>query len=198
MDANDRIDIVTAYVNGVTDIRFNKAQQNLLRSCLEFNLNPIFYSNNNINEPRPKFGDMLWYARQICSKTNSRYIWFINSDCSLNKDPRSYITENICYGIHRTEIPSMKYCEGVDMYVIPVDLYDKHLSEGYPDMYVGATHIDWWISQFFEHLNKYKAIKDNVIFHTSHTVTPQSGCFGNNIHDHNVSEFFKWKAKKGF
>jgi len=79
-------------------------------------------------------------------------VW-INSDCEIVKNIEEAFQKGACTGFHRTEIPSKKYCAGMDMFAIHKSLWDDLLKD-MPDMYVGATHIDWWLARYFQKIGK--------------------------------------------
>lgn len=184
-----RIDIAVAYINASLDSRILFAQRGFLFGCVKFDLNPLFF----ISEERPFFDKMLIETRKVCKKTGSQWMFWINSDCQIIKDPRLYLKKEICYGFHRTDIPSGpdgRYCLGVDMYAIPVKIWDDFLSKDIPSMYTGASHIDWWITRACQKYNVYEGIKDDVMLHPLH-MPNRSGYH----HDYNIKNYFEWEKR---
>lgn len=170
--------------NKLCSERINRVQQELFTSCVKFGIYPILY----VDDDRvPKFGDILKSARQCASKDG--WMGYVNSDCVLQEDPWKYINDRIAYGFHRIEMPSKERCLGVDMYILPIEIWDNYLSKDIPDMHVGVTHIDWWLTRAMQKMNQYKAI-DNVITHESHPKVSGEGVHP--LAEYNVNEYNKW------
>ncbi len=147
------LSMATAWINETFDVRLIDAQINFMRGCSHYKIMPVIYADPlEKQNGRPKFGDVLKMARR-CAK--SGFMLWCNSDCELNDNPRKYLNQLSCTGFQRKELPDGQICKGVDMYAIPCDLWDLHLCKDIPDMFVGATMIDWWITRACLKLNAY-------------------------------------------
>ena len=133
------------------DSRLILAQNLFLSSISRFpEIRPIIISGH----PRPKFNEMLATARM-----GGSWEWFgwINSDCQLLLNPTNIVVENKSLdviGLRRIEIGAGDKCGGVDGYFIKKEFYDRHLADG-PNLWVGASHIDWWVTRATQKFGKY-------------------------------------------
>jgi predicted SAM-dependent methyltransferase len=187
------LSIVTAYVHTAERGRLHDAQMGFLRGALRFDITPI--PRTVTAGTRPKMGELLALAREHAV---GGWMMFANSDCELIADPRPFMRDpTVCYGFHRREVPSGKICLGVDMYAIPVRMWDEYLSKDVPDMNVGTTHIDWWLSRACEKIDKYVGITDGILAHPSHERTSASGGCDDPGYQHNIREFEAWADRNG-
>lgn len=141
--------------------RVERAQQELFVSCIKYHIKPIICVSDDL----PKFGDILSMARKRASPDG--WMGYVNSDCVLIDDPWKSITQRVAYGFRRIEKPSGGICSGVDMYILPVEIWDQYLSQDLPDMYIGVTHVDWWLTRACQKIGKYTET-DGAITHESH------------------------------
>lgn len=162
--------------------RIEQSQRQLFTSCLLCNIKPILHVNNN---ETPKFGNILKDARKFA--TNG-WMAYINSDCILTSNPFNVLQIKKVHGFHRTEIPSQTICAGVDMYIIPTDFWDEVISKDIPDMYVGTTHIDWWLTRVSQKYNFYVSYK-GLIIHESHSSKYTES---DEKYKHNIKSFNEW------
>jgi len=178
------MNIITAIQNS-DNPRIVLAQRLCLASLSRFELNIIMISG----EPRPLFNKMLEQA----SKTGEWFGW-INSDCQLLVPPHSIITnEYDVIGLRRIEIGIGEKCGGVDGYFIKKSFWEI-LSKDAPDMYVGATHIDWWITRAAQKFGKYT--EGFYLAHIPHQRT-QASCGSDNIGQSNIQKYNEWADRNG-
>ena len=187
--------IHTAWVNSPSQ-RLLTAQMRFLRSCIYFRYIPVFYTDNHLPEQRPKMDGLIRYAIANCKKQNTEWLIWINSDCEIVQDIKPALRKGMATGFHRTEIPSRQYCAGVDMFVIHESLWDG-LTVDMPDMYVGATHIDWWLARYFQKIGKLMPAFD-FIHHDIHEQSPAGNQdSGDPISQHNIDNFVAWAKRNG-
>jgi len=185
--------IYTAWVNTPSK-RLEEAQMRFLKSCVYFNYVPVFYTDIHIPEQRPKMDDLIQYGVTNCKEKGHEWLVWINSDCEIVKDFRPYLKKGRCHGFHRTEIPSKKYCAGLDMFAIHESLWDG-LTEDMPDMYVGATHIDWWLARYFQKKNLLD-VGYNFLYHNEHKQSKEGSQFSRGeISQHNINNFIEWAKR---
>jgi len=103
-------------------------------------------------DPRPRFGEMLRAAREHAGE------WFawVNGDCQLLLPPESINCTAIdVLGMRRVEVGAGTICAGVDGYLIRSAFWDACLSSDVPEMWVGASHVDWWLSRAAQKFGRY-------------------------------------------
>ena len=181
------MNIITSFMN-TSDPRTIFAQNLFLSSISRFaEIRPIIIPG----QPRPRFNEMLANARM-----GSSWEWFgwINSDCQLLLSPfvileRFEKSEKAdVIGLKRIEIGSGEHCGGVDGYFIKKEFYDKHLAEG-PSLWVGATHIDWWVTRAAQKFGNY--VEGYFLAHLSHERTKASAGT-NEIGQENLRAYNEW------
>jgi len=183
------MNIITAFMN-MGDSRVACAQSLFLSSISRFpEIRPIIIPG----QPRPRFNEMLATAR-----IGGSWEWFgwINSDCQLLLSPANISLENRSLdviGLRRLEIGSGEKCGGVDGYLIKKSFYDKHLAEG-PNLWVGATHIDWWVSRAAQKFGKYA--EGFFLAHIPHEKTKASAGT-DEIGQENLRAYNDWADKNG-
>lgn len=173
--------------NEPCDERIERSQQELVASCLQHQIKPILCVDYDL----PKFADILRTARRWASQDG--WMAYVNSDCVLVNDPWKTISQRTVHGFRRTEKPSGELCLGVDMYIIPVEIWDQYLSKDIPDMYIGVTHIDWWLTRACQKISRYTQI-DGLITHESH---PKVSGETHPKASHNIMEYNKWADRNG-
>ena len=167
--------------------RLKVAQEKLLDSVKALGLEPVLYP---AGPEMVKFVDILRFARKHA--TGGSFLW-CNSDVTLVRNPYEVLQENdgkTIHGFHRTEVPSGEICGGVDMYLIPCKAWDECLGLNPPDLWCGATHIDWWLTRAAALKGRYQS-HFGFINHLSH---PESGASkgGNAFYLHNIREYNRW------
>jgi len=170
--------------------RLAEAQSRLLQSIEMLGLEPVLYPSG---PAMVKFRDILQFARDRCS--GESFVW-CNSDVVLKKNPYEVDIGDKVHGFHRTEIPSGEICPGVDMYLIPCRAWDEWLMADAPDLWCGATHVDWWLTNAPALRRCYRA-HSGYIDHVSHQTTGASKGRRNSFYRHNVREYNRWARRAG-
>jgi len=181
--------IIFQWIENCANERLRVAQQHLMDSLVPFDIEPVLYP---VGRALVKFGDILRFAREHHS--GDCFIW-ANSDVSLVRDPFE-LDHSLAHGFHRTERPSGEICYGVDMYMIPNRLWDERLSRDIPDLWCGATHIDWWLTRAAQLEENYEA-HTGFIDHLSHEPSGASKGAADPYYRHNVREYNAWAARQG-
>jgi hypothetical protein len=177
--------VVTAWLNN-NDARTQLAQRRMLRSVLDRELDPLIVNGT----PRPLLNEMLTLARSL-SPARGWFIW-LNSDCEIADLPRPLPDKVI--GLHRVESDGSGICPGVDGYIMPCEIWDKHYAPDLPQMYVGGTHVDWWLTRLAQARGCYQAVV--ALKHISHARTQASAgidAYG----QHNLDQFHAWANRNG-
>ncbi len=169
--------------------RLRLAQEKLLQSVIAMKLEPLLYP---AGPKMVKFSEILRFAR-IHAEGGS-FVW-CNSDVTLLRDPFEVDDGKNVHGFHRTEIPSGTICGGVDMYLIPCKDWDEYLGVNPPDLWCGATHIDWWLTRAPALRECYRS-HFGYIDHLTHTESPASKG-GNGLYRHNIIAYNRWARRHG-
>lgn len=140
-----------------------------------------------------KFRDILQFARDRCAGPS--FVW-CNSDVILRRNPFETDDGAHVHGFHRTEIPSGEICGGVDMYLIPCSVWDDWLGAETPDLWCGATHVDWWLTNAAALRGIYRAHR-GFIDHISHDTTGPSKARRDPHYRHNVRAYNGWARRAG-
>lgn len=183
------MNIITSFMN-MGDPRVVLAQNLFLSSVSRFSeIRPIIIPG----QPRPRFNEMLATARM-----GSSWEWFgwINSDCQLLLNPAIILPQNKSLdviGLRRIELGTGDKCGGVDGYFIKKEFYDKHLADG-PSLWVGATHIDWWITRASQKFGKYA--EGFFLAHISHEKTKASAGV-DEVGQENLRAYNEWADRNG-
>lgn len=138
-------------------------------------------------------GDILARARASCS--GNAFVW-CNSDVFLTRSPFDVPDASKVYGFHRREVPSGEIGHGVDMYYIPAEWWDRYLSKDVPELHVGASYVDWWISRAMQKQGAY----ENLVGYIDHPSHPQSGAAAddaNPYYQKNFRGFNAWARRNG-
>lgn len=175
--------LVTAWLNN-NDARCQLAQRRMLRSVLDRELDPLIVNG----DPRPLLSDMLRLARSL-SPARGWFMW-LNSDCEIADLPHPLPHRVI--GLHRIESADGSICAGVDGYIIPCELWDALYVPDTPEMFVGGTHVDWWLTRLAQKHNAYQAIV--CLKHISHAKSNASAGL-DSYGQHNLREFHEWAAR---
>ena len=185
--------VYTAWVNCPSQ-RLEEAQNRFLKSCLNFDYIPVFYTDIHFPEQRPKMNELISYAVANCREKDVDWLVWVNSDCEIVKNIEDAFVDGLCIAFYRTEKPDNKYCQGIDMFAIHKSLWDD-LIKDMPDMYVGATHIDWWLARYFQKKKKMREVYDYLL-HYSHEKTKEAHAFsGDEISQHNIDNFIDWAKR---
>lgn len=140
--------------------------------------------------PRPFFNEMLIEA----SKGEGDFFGWINGDCQLLIHPKAIKPEYDVFGLRRIELGTGEKCGGVDGYIIKKSFWEGVLSKDMPKMYVGGTHIDWWITRATQKYGKY-----HEGFFLAHVPHPKSETSNGTSPEgkHNLLEYEKWAERNG-
>jgi hypothetical protein len=173
--------------------RLKVAQEKLLESILALGLEPVLYP---AGPEMVKFADILRFARERAK--GGSFVW-CNSDVTLVRNPYDVLAGGgdgeMVHGFHRREVPSGEICGGVDMYLIPCKAWDEWLGVNPPDLWCGATHIDWWLTRAAALRGCYQS-HFGYINHLTH---PESSASkgGNALYRHNIKEYNTWARCNG-
>jgi hypothetical protein len=123
--------------------------------------------------PRPLYNEMLQISYDKAVKDGSKWFGWINGDCQLLRD-LSFVNDLDVdvYGLQRLEIGIGEQCTGVDGYIIKCEFWKNILSKDIPQLYVGGTHIDWWITRAAMKFGKYD--EGYLLAHIPHERTETS------------------------
>lgn len=182
--------ITFLWIDPCPNKRLQIAQEKLKASVLELGLQLAIFP---VGPDMVRFFEVLTFARSQ-TKTNS-FVW-CNSDVVLKSNPYELDGENVVRGFHRRETPSGEFCGGVDMYLVPNKLWDEVLSQNMPDLWCGATHIDWWLTRAAVLKGQYTAHL-GFIDHPSHPTSEASKIRNNIYYRHNIREYNKWAHRNG-
>ena len=178
--------IVAAFQDGDERVNYAKA---LCQSSIK-----RFYGIELVEipgTPRPFFNDML----QKASEGDGDYFGWINGDCQLLINPISLIgMQADVFGMRRIELGTGEKCGGVDGYIIKKSFWNDVLSKDQPRMYVGGTHVDWWITRATQKFGKYD--EGFYLAHIPHERTAASigtDDYGKN----NLDQYNAWADRNG-
>ena len=181
--------ITFQWIDPCPNVRLRLAQESLRESVLALGLEPLLYP---AGPEMVKFADILRFARERSS--GDSFVW-CNSDVTLLRDPYEVDDHGNVHGFHRTEMPSGEVCGGVDMYLIPNKVWDDWLGVNSPDLWCGATHVDWWLTRAPALQGCYRS-HIGYIDHLSHPASPASKG-GNALYRHNIREYNRWARRNG-
>lgn len=170
--------------------RLAKAQEKLVSAIRRYGLVPLPYP---AGRKLVLFGDVLKRARSAC--LGEAFVW-CNSDVVLTRSPFDVPDKSKVYGFHRREVPSGEITYGVDMYYIPVKWWDDFLSRDIPELYLGASYVDWWISRAMQGQGAY----ENLVGYIDHVTHEQSSAAGNDAdryYQSNFRSFNNWAKSHG-
>ncbi len=182
--------VVFQWIDPCPNARLRDAQEKLRESVELLGLAPVLFPAGPRME---KFSTILSFAR--AHSRGGSFVW-CNSDVTLTTDPFSLDDGITVRGFHRREMPSGEFCGGVDMYLIPNSFWDEVLSKDLPDLWCGATHIDWWLTRAAVLAGRYTA-HFGFIDHLSHPESPASKKRENPVYQHNVREYNRWARRNG-
>jgi len=170
--------------------RLRRAQELLKESVAALGLENCLYP---AGPAHVKFRDVLQFARE--RSPGRSFVW-CNSDVRLTTDPYELDDGEMVRGFHRREVPSGELCTGVDMYLIPKTVWDAVLLKDAPDLWLGASHIDWWLTRAASLLGKYSS-HAGYIDHETHPESAASKSRKNPLMRHNVREYNRWARRCG-
>lgn len=177
--------LVTAWIAN-NDARCQLAQRRMLRSVLDCKFDLVIVSGT----PRPLLTDMLTLARSL-SPAVGAFMW-INSDCEIADLPP--LDLSVVTGLHRIESADGSICGGVDGYIFPCELWDRLYASDLPRMFVGGTHVDWWLSRLAQKHGCYRSAV--ALNHISHEKSNASAGL-DECGQHNLREFHAWAERNG-
>lgn len=178
------------WIDPCPNVRLADAQARLGDSVRSLGLEPAVFP---AGPEMVKFADVLRFAREQTGRTS--FLW-CNSDVVLTSDPYVLDDGKTVRGFHRREIPSGESCGGVDMYLIPNSFWDEVLSKDLPDLWCGASHIDWWLTRAAALTGSYTS-HFGFIDHITHPESPASKARVNPLYRHNIREYNRWARRNG-
>ncbi|HEY5706503.1 MAG TPA: hypothetical protein VIS96_13105 [Terrimicrobiaceae bacterium] len=170
--------------------RLRAAQQRLLESVEALGLEAALFP---AGPEMIKLADILSYARR--SSSGDSFVW-CNSDVLLTQSPFTITDRTKVHGFHRRELPSGDICGGTDMYLFPNAIWDNILSKDVPDLWCGATHVDWWLTRASSLLSDYES-HIGFIDHVSHDESGASKIASDPHYRHNLREYNAWARRNG-
>lgn len=170
--------------------RLLQAQQKLEESIVSHGLSPLRFPGGKTLTP---LGEVLNFARKHSGQ--HPLVW-CNSDVILTRNPFDVPDLARAYGFHRRETPSGEMCTGVDMYYLPLTIWDDVLSRDIPRLYIGASFVDWWISRKLEALNVYSNLS-GYIDHPSHGKSGSASDSANIYYRKNLRNFNSYAKRNG-
>lgn len=182
--------IVFQWIEPCLNPRLEKAQELLRKSVLELELEPTLFP---AGPQLVKFRKVLDFAAE--HSPGDSFVW-CNSDVILRKNPYDLEDASTIRGFHRREIPGGEHCGGVDMYLIPKSAWTNFLRPAMPDLWCGASHIDWWLTRAAALAGKYTP-HYGYIDHPSHEESGASKSRNNKFFRHNVKAYNSWARQHG-
>lgn len=183
-----KLGITFQWIDPCPNERLSQAQARLKDSVVSVGLEPeLFPAGPGLI----KFADILRFARTRGSGTS--FVW-CNSDVAVTANPYDLDDGKTVRGFHRREVPSGEYCGGVDMYLIPNSFWDAVLSKDLPDLWCGATHVDWWLTRAAALAGRYTS-HFGYIDHVTHPESPASKSRTNPYFQHNIKEYNRWARR---
>jgi len=76
------------------------------------------------------------------------------------------------------------------MYYIPARWWDDYLSKDIPELYLGASYVDWWISKAMQKVGAY----ENLSGYIDHVTHPQSAAAGSDANPYYQKNFRSYNA----
>lgn len=181
--------LCTAWLNR-NDPRLDEAQTRMVETVFRMGHRLAIFEGEGAR--RPLLSEMLKATRALTGR--DQHFGWINSDCIPL--PSFHAAEaqagfGVC-GIHRIEAGTKQICGGVDAYVFNVGAWDKYYAPDIPEMFVGATMVDWWLTRLAQKYRIYRSF--NGLIHLSHPRTPASrgeDAFG----QANIRAFTAWAIR---
>jgi len=170
--------------------RLSKAQQVLEESIIRHGLTPLRYP---AGRDLVLFGDVLRRAR--ASAEGEAFVW-CNSDLILTRNPFEVPVAERVYGFRRREVPDGRLVYGIDMYYLPLVIWDNLLSKDIPKLYLGSSYVDWWISRKMEAVGNYENLT-GYIDHPSHQKSSAANNDADPYYQNNFREFNRYAKRNG-
>ncbi len=170
--------------------RLAAAQQELEESIRALGLKPLRFP---AGRKLVRFGDVLAFARRHAS--GDAFVW-CNSDVILTRSPFDVPDPSRVYGFRRREIPDGREVFGIDMYHLPVRIWDDYLRQDIPGLYLGASFVDWWISRAMEKAGNYETLT-GYIDHRSHPKSSPAAQEANPYYQANFRAYNAWARRHG-
>lgn len=170
--------------------RLHGAQTRLRESIVFWSCNPLPFPAGRRLE---LIGNVLASARGQCG--GAAFVW-CNSDVVLTRDPFDVPDPAKVYGFFRREIPSNETIRGVDMYYIPLTWWDDYLSKDVPELYLGASYVDWWISRAMQKAGAYENL-EGYLDHVTHPQSAAAGKDSNPYYQKNFRAYNRWAERNG-
>lgn len=179
--------VATAWLNRA-DPRLVSQQNNMALRLLAQGHGLVLFEGDR----RPLLTDMLLKARELAGE-EAFFAW-INSDCLPMVDFDIAARPGYVTGFKRIESVDGSVCGGVDAYVIACEVWDRLYKPDLPQMYVGGTHVDWWLTRLAQ---KHKVYQEQVgLWHESHEKSATS--WGRDQWgEHNLKEYGAWAERNG-
>lgn len=178
------------WFNHTKSKRLLVAQQILENGIAALGLDPLRIP---AGEKLITIGSVLSEARKVAA--GEAIVW-CNSDLILTRNPFDVPQKDIVYGFHRREIPSGEMGKGIDMYTIPIFWWDEYLSRDIPQLYLGASYVDRWVSRAMDKRNGYMTL-NGYIDHITHPSSAAAGSDANPYYQKNFRSYNKWALRNG-
>jgi len=182
--ANPSQIVIFLWITNPRSQRLALAQALLEESIVSFGLTPMRFPAGPALIP---IGDVLAEAHRQTS--GEAFVW-CNSDVVLTKNPFDVPSPDQVYGFYRREVPSGELCGGVDSSYIPVKWWDDYLSKDVPELYLGASYVDWWLSRAMQKVGAY----ENLTGYIDHVTHPQSDAAGSDANPYYQKNFRSYNA----
>lgn len=185
-----RYPVAFLWIENTRSARLASAQIRLEQSVLALGLEPLRFPAGPNLVP---LGEVLTQARNHAC--GSAFVW-CNSDVVLTKDPFDVPDSAKVCGFFRKEIPSNETTCGVDMYYIPVKWWDDYLSKDIPELFLGASYVDWWISRAMQKAGAYDNL-EGYIDHVTHDRSGEATADANPYYQKNFRAYNLWAERNG-
>jgi len=182
------LSIVFLWIENARSERLARAQFEVEQSCAAWGLRPMRYRAGPDLVP---IGEVLKFARSKCD--GEAFVW-LNSDVILTRNPFEVPDPKNVHGFVRREVPSGEICYGVDMYYTPIAWWDDYLSRDIPDLYLGASYVDWWISRAMQKIGAYENLT-GYIDHETHPKSAAAGSDRDRHYQHNFRAYNSWAKR---
>jgi len=180
--------VVFLWIEGASP-RLAKAQKLLEESILAQGLRPVRFP---AGRKLCLFGDVLALGRKEAG--SPAFVW-CNSDVILTKNPFDVPDPSQVYGFRRQETPGGQLGYGVDMYYIPVAVWDRDLCLDVPALYLGTSYVDRWISRAMQQSGKYEDLT-GYIDHPSHPKSGPANDSANSYYRENFRSYNRWAKRR--
>lgn len=165
--------------------RVTVQQNKAIVRIITFGHEPVIFTDN---DDRQFLSNMLTETSKLES---SGFFAWLNNDCVPLIDFSLLATKNSVVGLKRIE-SNGEICGGVDGYIFDINIWNDYYLEDIPKLYIGATHIDWWVTRLAQKHNFYKEISG--LFHVSHPKT-ESSLGIDKYGVHNINEYIAWAKR---